>query len=335
MVVSMLVVVLWAGAVVFAWNDVGHLTVAHVAYDRLTEPERNAVVEILKKHPHFDNYLKAGRPAGVSEVEWVFCRAATWSDFVRAPRNFHGDLDSHPVHKFHRGAWHFINFPYKAGEHRDSPPAPLPTQTDILKQLDRSIRVLNGSLADDTDRAENVSVEANKAVRLCWVFHLIGDLHQPLHVTALVDNQKFPPPHHGDQGGNKIAIRASRRSHPTKLHSYWDGLLGFDSDIEKIRDLADDLNDDPDLATEHLPELTQHTTFKQWAEEGYQLAQSKAYLDGRLEFALWDDFDHDVISADEVPVLPASVRAEARETARKRVVLASHRLAAELKKIVH
>ena len=36
-----------------------------------------------------------------------------------------------------------------------------------------------------------------RAVAMCWVFHLIGDAHQPLHVTQLYSTQ-FPK---GDRGG--------------------------------------------------------------------------------------------------------------------------------------
>src|SRR4029077_16255685 len=62
--------------------------------------------------------------------------------------------------------------------------------------------------------------QEDKAVYLTWLFHLVGDIPQPLHCTA-VFSERFPD---GDRGGNLALIRI--RSGPTNLHSFWDGLLG-------------------------------------------------------------------------------------------------------------
>ena len=37
-----------------------------------------------------------------------------------------------------------------------------------------------------------------KAMAYCWLFHLVGDIHQPLHCTALFSAEHFPK---GDRGG--------------------------------------------------------------------------------------------------------------------------------------
>jgi hypothetical protein len=66
-----------------AWNDKGHMVAARLAWERLTDKQRLKVIEVLKKHPHYDEFLAAKRPSGFSEPEWVFMRAATWSDWVR------------------------------------------------------------------------------------------------------------------------------------------------------------------------------------------------------------------------------------------------------------
>jgi hypothetical protein len=55
---------------------------------------------------------------------------------------------------------------------------------------------------------------------LTWLLHLIGDLHQPLHTTALYAVDLFPT---GDRGGNDVGVRGA-----TNLHALWDGALGND-----------------------------------------------------------------------------------------------------------
>ena len=63
----------------------------------------------------------------------------------------------------------------------------------------------------------NVS-NSDKAIMITWLFHVLGDIHQPLHSTNLFSQKLFPT---GDRGGN--SIRTQRREN---LHSLWDGFLG-------------------------------------------------------------------------------------------------------------
>lgn len=58
--------------------------------------------------------------------------------------------------------------------------------------------------------------DSEKAVHQCWVLHLVGDAHQPLHSSALVSRTTFPD---GDRGGNLIKVGSSN------LQSLWDRLL--------------------------------------------------------------------------------------------------------------
>ena len=70
-----------------------------------------------------------------------------------------------------------------------------------------------------TDKIINGS-EEEKAVYLCRLFHEVGDIHQPLHCTAVFSEQ-FPL---GDQGGNLARIRIT--SSPVNLHSFWEWSSG-------------------------------------------------------------------------------------------------------------
>src|SRR5205085_2765596 len=89
------------GSPALAWNEKGHMVVARLAWRQLTEKQRDQVVATLKKHPHYEEFLAAQKPDGFSEDEWVFLRAATWSDWVR----------NHHAADFNHGPWHYINYP--------------------------------------------------------------------------------------------------------------------------------------------------------------------------------------------------------------------------------
>ncbi len=53
------------------------MTVALVAYRNLKPSTQAKVQEVLKKHPHYDEFLAAHRPPDVSEPERAFLQAAT------------------------------------------------------------------------------------------------------------------------------------------------------------------------------------------------------------------------------------------------------------------
>src|ERR1700722_6745013 len=71
------------GSPVFAWNDTGHMVVARIAWLKMTPEQRNKVSALLRKHPHYAQYLIRQRPDSIPVDEWVWMRAATWGDWIR------------------------------------------------------------------------------------------------------------------------------------------------------------------------------------------------------------------------------------------------------------
>ena len=94
--------------------------------------------------------------------------------------------------------WHYKNV--DEGETYEN--APLAKTGDVVVALGEIMSKLkNGNLSHDDE---------NVALRM--LIHLVGDLHQPLHMG-----------HRSDLGGNKVNIMSFNR--PTNLHSYWDSEL--------------------------------------------------------------------------------------------------------------
>lgn len=309
----------------FAWNDKGHMVSALLAFRRLSESDRARIHEVLKQHPHYADFLAKNRPEIFSEAEWAFMRASTWADWIRPPRNLVGDVASHPIHKFNRSTWHYINYPYRPGA--TTLPSALPQEENIENTLEFCVAYLKKEKSEDLLRVSGITDEANTAVRLTWLFHLVGDLQQPLHATALIDEVKFPVPPYSDRGGNSLLIRPDDKATPINLHSYWDQSLGTDASPISIQLTADELEADAELQSVHLTELDAHPLIHDWASESYFLAAKYAYQDGKLPLVTMDDTRLSTGSPLLPPVIPKESAMADKALARRRIALAGARLA--------
>jgi hypothetical protein len=235
------------------WNQTGHALTALVAYQRLDHATRNRIVQILRQHERFEaDFVDGGH-------KQLFTQAALWPDIVK---NYSGELQL----RFDRRSWHYINLPLSLdgeeselgpGEEalrRRWDPESSARNLNIMQALDMCAMLLDSSRVSD----------AHKAKYLCWLFHLVGDLHQPCHSTALFDGDVFPT---GDAGGTRITT--SRGS----LHGRWDGALGdgtlLSSLEEQIRNVESD-NPDADVALASM-------RFEDWLQESHDLAGTTVY----------------------------------------------------------
>lgn len=310
-VVAILLLCVWVQASgALAWNETGHMVVALIAYRRLSDDQKRQVAAILKNHPHYQSILLEGKPADVDEGQWAFMRAAAWSDLIRPNKSGGGKPDS--VTKYHHGPWHYIDVPFVLPRDKDQfDLASLKPQTpNILSVLPDCVAKFSRS---DTPAEE-------KAVNLCWIEHLIGDLHQPLHCITLytVHNRQ------GDMGGNALAVRSGDT--PISLHAYWDTLLGTGTSYTAIDFLETTITASAVYDPTKMPELKQHPSLQSWVDESYELAKGVVYLNGDLRTASWRGWQNGEIKKDDVPPLPSGYEANARELACRRVALAGYRL---------
>ena len=320
--IILVAVVLAAPRAAHAWNETGHMTVAAVAWRQLDERQRRAASELLRHHPHYEKLLAARVPPGVDVNEWAFLRAAFWPDLVRPSRpGAEGELYKGPeITRFHRGNWHYIDQPWVAPRDRGQiDPATRPAATqraseNVLTALEANAKILADAAADPADRA----------VALCWIMHLVGDVHQPLHAVSMF-SREHPD---GDRGGNAIVVRGN--DDVLRLHAYWDGVLGNSDAPEAVALVADGILDDPQLRRGRLRELAERPAFAQWADESYRWAGAVAYLNGRLRGASEAAYYKREIAHDDVPPVPHSYFANARDLARRRVALAGYRLAEQI-----
>jgi hypothetical protein len=277
-----------------AWHATGHMAVAAIAYRNMDPGSRKRAADVLRRHPHFASMWRSGlTTSGVPQDLYLFLRASTWADEVR----------NNP--RYHRPTWHYVNRPYTPGGPREFK---APAENVITALYLNRQRFVNTSLP-----------AADRAVALCWIFHLIGDLHQPFHSVAYVSDE-FPQ---GDRGGNLFFVKTA--AGPTNLHSLWDGLFDSARGLKAADDLGRTIAANRKKAS--LPELETRSSYA-WAEESYRLAISTGYgyTSDPQRPSLRTPLKPANSAATAEP-LPDGYEASARANAERRIAIAGYRLA--------
>lgn len=304
---------LFAPTTALAWNYTGHRTIATVAYDELTPAVRAKVDAILRAHPRYEKDLLGDMPPGYTEPErFAFAMSGYWPDIIRSQNN--------PMHfTHHKPMWHYIDGRFQLPDWK---PATAPSATGagattqpVVEGPKNVIEAIEKNRLDLRDASRS---DAEKAVAICWLAHLVGDIHQPLHATTLYSSQ-FPE---GDRGGNSFIVRI--RGENENLHAVWDQMLGLQTSPTMINYLADSIRRDPNLRREALPQSGQSDP-EVWKRESHELGRSVVYRDGTLVGASSDDVRRDQRTL--VPPLPDGYLRDAEPVALRRAALAGYRLA--------
>lgn len=252
----------------WAWGPAGHKIVASIAFRQLTVDEQKKIVALISGHPRFMRDFADHMPSNISDEaekrEWLFQQAAIWPDLVK--------LGSYPEKpRFNRPVWHYINIPYylrpadqmalESHVHVNTSLV-APAMPDLDMNVVQTIRFARAKLANTQTSAED------KGEMLAWLFHTVGDIHQPLHSSALFSQQMFP---HGERGGGAIITVQQ-----SNLHSVWDGFPGANSSFTTIRNKAIGIINDSGFAalnTQASASLDEQT----WLDESVDLARNVAY----------------------------------------------------------
>lgn len=282
----------------YGWNKATHMVTGAIAYRELqaSSPQTlSRVVAILRRHPEYQSRWAAQlNDPNLSEDDrnqYTLMMAARWPDDVRG-----NEVYDHPT-------WHYINYIYAPEVGMARTDTTLATGENILQAFEQNRQILRSNAPDSA-----------KAIALCWLFHLAGDVHMPLHTAALVDNQ-FPQ---GDRGGNLFKIKVLMSSQTINLHAFWDGMLLGSDDFQSVRNLAVQIPQS--VSRDQLPQLGK-SDITSWSKESFQLAQDNAYRSNTLPAG----------SDQEGALLPTDYVATVKPIAQRQVALAGYRLADELR----
>jgi hypothetical protein len=297
--IVLLVCLVCFSGLAYGWNKPTHMAIGAIAYyDLKAKSPRTVarVIALLKQHPDANTrWAKVMRDSTLSEDErakYLFMLAARWPDDIRGQKN----PNDH-------ASWHFINYVFNPTLGMAQKDTILATGENILQAFELNRQILKSDAPD-----------SSKAIALCWLFHLAGDVHMPLHTAALISPQ-FPE---GDRGGNLFKIKVSMSNPTLNLHSFWDGMLLGTDDFRAADKLALQL-----IQAHPRPKRFRRrdVDIVGWSKESFDLARTLAYQQGTLTAG----------TGNEGALLPPDYVATVKPVAEQRVALAGHRLAGELK----
>lgn len=291
---------------VSAWNYSGHCIVAEIAYERLTPQARARVDRMIRDHPDYNRILTQGAADAIKAdaaalARYAFVHAAPWPDLIiYADDRFYNELapNAQPTpllpgfpDMMRHQAWHYFDTPYSG----DGTPVIEQPPPHLMTELPRLL-------------AEIGTVDSRQAsYDLPWIEHLVGDSHQPLHLTGRF--LKSQPK--GDAGGNFVFVEPGRT-----LHSLWDDAaaprdLSYDDIVRYAHEITADYPAGPPLSLDPT----------HWAAESFELDKSAVYT-----------FGLGTGTKEQPLMLPPGYEEKAKRIARQRVAEAGYRLAGALSK---
>ena len=283
----------------FAWSNQGHMITGAIAYDDLMRANPALVTEVEKimashpDHARFDKALVGY--SGQARTLRLFEQMARWPDDARG-----GPFD-HP-------AWHYwLRL--------------IPSRADPITLPPRMLALTAGEAAEAyalnlATVRDSYAPAAERAAALCWLFHLAGDIQQPLHAAHLV-SKRFPL---SDRAGQSDFVRANAGAMPVNLHQFWDDAIGGDEDsdanVEAERQRLGGEWSRADL--KELNGKADAAAFHDWADESLNLARSAVYQDAAFEGAA---------RAEAAPILTLSYLSARKRVGERRIALGGHRIA--------
>ncbi|MES2278390.1 MAG: S1/P1 nuclease [Bacteroidota bacterium] len=161
-----------ASLILISWGFVGHRTIATIATNHLTPKAREGIRKLIG--------------------DTALADISTWADDVRS---------SNPAFAS-TAPWHYINL--SSGYNYNQ-------FVEAVKNA-KAPNVYTALQKCEADLKSDTTTLPYRRIALKFVVHLVGDLHQPMHVS-----------HAEDQGGNLVQVTFN--GDPTNLHSLWDSKL--------------------------------------------------------------------------------------------------------------
>jgi hypothetical protein len=193
----------------------------------------------------------------------TLAEVSTWMDDVKSDRSFD-----------YAGTWHYCTIP----EGMTYETAPTQEGGDVIWAIEKIVKEL---------KAGGLTVE-QEAINLKFLAHLVGDIHQPLHVGT-----------GEDKGGNDVKVEWFGSN--TNLHSVWDSRM-IDSKQYSYTEFADIVNH----PTKEQVKTWQAATVRDWAMESmtYRDEVYDVPENGRLSY----QYSYNYFDIVELRIAQAGVR---------------------------
>ncbi len=306
----------------YAWDHPGHMATAAIAFAEIERVRPDLIEKIgllMLKHPDpAPFWIAVGDARGKERTRRMFIEAARWPDDIKFTSQ-------------DRPTWHSARWTIVAD---DAPP-----ETEALVKA-RGDKPLGNALEALTLNAAMVSNPESKpeerALALGWMMHILGDIHQPLHVSDLV-SKDFPT---GNAAGTLAYVWDPMRDSAMPLHILWDSNTRRSTKLEDVDEYAREIMEQYPRSS--LPELAAFegpSDFEKWAKASHQVAIDWAY---DIETVPDPNLDADpdrvvgnmvkyilegVSPVDEAPAVPEEYWEKLQEVAARRLALSGYRIA--------
>jgi hypothetical protein len=300
------------------------MTTAAIAFNEI-ERARPELIEkiglLFMKHVDPAAFWVASADAkGKERARLMFIEAARWPDD-----------NKWTIHD--RPTWHTARWAIVA---EDAPPeAKAAAEARKGRTTGQAIDalVLNYATLSSTE-----SNPTERAVALSWLLHLVGDIHQPLHVSDQF-SKKFPA---GNGAGTQEYVADPLSDSAMPLHLLWDSNSLRSTKLEDVDRNAQALvKQFPRSAYPELTAIDWPVDFEGWARESFQVAVDFAYGYG-IKTVKDPDADQDpdkavkkmvnyilngVSPVENAPEVPAEYWEKLQHVAKQRITLAGYRIA--------
>ena len=218
-----------------AYGPNGHQLVGAIADERLADTPTGRRLRgilqgfTLEKAAAIPDEIKGWDKKGVDDPKMFRYRSRPrvdeeLADFWRANQPTYDMASEAPSHHW----FHYTDVPVTGGQ-RYADGKIGRSRWDIVQMISYCVRVLQGMEPEDNPR------KITKAVAVILLAHMVGDIHQPLHVGAQYFDENGKPvdpektsPAYDHHGGNTIIFRfspaAAERTgqKQAKFHGFWD-----------------------------------------------------------------------------------------------------------------
>lgn len=264
----LLVITLGIAVSANAWDEAGHKITAYIAWQRMTPATREQVIKLLLASPEDAQlstfYASYGTRTLETRQREFFMLISTWPDIIR-DRNFETRNK-----KYAHSNWHYTDTLWRM---ENGKVVELPESGDGGKAVEKLAEF------DHLVRDPGVS-DAQKAIAIAWLEHLIGDIHQPLHASGRVTDTEPK----GDQGANLFLLtpKDTPRDKQENLHWFWDSIVV--RAMPNIRDACDADYIDP-IAKKimrlypyaKMQNRLDFGDFDRWRKESFEIASTKVF----------------------------------------------------------
>lgn len=221
-----------------AWNALGHMVIAQIAYDRLN-PDVKKKVDMMvanlgKEYPDITSFYQLG----------------PWPDFLRAQK----------IETFTR--WHYIDMAFSS----DGTPLKNLQDTDNAAWAIQQIKpVVGNSKANPYERARF----------LAFLIHIVGDIHQPLHTVSRISSMNPDGDQGGNLYHIKYPVF---KPQTITLHRLWDQGVDFfvaETTADKVLFLSHQITSS--YPEKYFKNRFSNINVSDWVSEGFQSATTFVY----------------------------------------------------------